>query len=100
MVTTLAIEEIISDPQVRGGRPVVAGTGLCVSDLVAWRKSEGISIEELARGFGLSLGQIYAAFAYYYLHQAKIDAEIQENAAEAENLRAELAEQGKILVVE
>jgi uncharacterized protein (DUF433 family) len=72
MVTKLTIDEIISDPKIRRGRPVIAGTGLRVSDLVAWHKFGGIPIDELAPGFGLSLGQVYAAFAYYYLHQAEI----------------------------
>jgi uncharacterized protein (DUF433 family) len=34
--TILQISGIISDPKIRGGRPVIAGTGLRVSDVVAY----------------------------------------------------------------
>lgn len=34
MVKVLHIEEIVSDPALRNGRPVINGTTLCVSDVV------------------------------------------------------------------
>jgi len=47
VATILAIEEIVSDPTVRSGRPVVGGTGICVSDLVVWQRNEALTLAEL-----------------------------------------------------
>jgi hypothetical protein len=38
------------------------------------------------------LAQIHAAFAYYYDHQAEIDAEIQEGLEEVDAMRAQAEE--------
>jgi uncharacterized protein (DUF433 family) len=94
--TILNISEIISDPKIRGGRPVLAGTGLRVSDIVAHHLyGDKLTPEDLATQFGLNLGQVYAALSYYHLHQAEIDNEMQQNAEEARVLLADLVKQGK-----
>ena len=96
MITILNISEIVSDPKIRGGRPVIAGTGLRVSDIVAHHLyGDKLSAEEIANQFKLNMGQVHAALAYYYLHQAEIDAEMRRNAEEAQMLLAELIKQGK-----
>lgn len=76
--TILNISEIVSDPKIRGDRPVIAGTRLRVSDVVAHHLyGDKLTAEEIAKQFGLNLGQVHAALAYYYLHQAEIDGEMQ-----------------------
>ena len=93
----LAISEIVSDPKIRGGRPVIAGTGLKVSDVVLTHTTgDKLSVEDIASHYRLPLGQVHAALAYYYLHQEEIDREIQTNREEAERLVAELEKQGKL----
>jgi len=75
--TSLNISEIVSDPKVRGGRPVIAGTGLRVSDVVLTHTTgDKLSAEQIAHNYRLTLGQVYAALSYYYLHQAEIDEQI------------------------
>ncbi len=64
--TVQSIDLISTDPKVRGGRPCIAGTGLEVSALVIAKLFHQISPEQLAADYGLSLAQVYAAFAYYY----------------------------------
>jgi uncharacterized protein (DUF433 family) len=97
MVTrTLPIDTIISDSAVRGGRPVIAGTTLCVSDLVAWHLG-GMSPEELATQFELGLGEVCAALAYYHLHKEEIEREIRARAEKAETWLGVLKEQGKLI---
>ena len=59
--TVLAINLIISDPAVRSGRPVIAGTGICVSDIAAATVFHQQSPDEIALGFKLTLAQVYAA---------------------------------------
>jgi len=77
----LAINLIVSDPKVRSGRPVVAGTGICVSDIAAAMIFQQQEPDEIALGFKLSLAQVYAALAYYFEHKAEIDEEIRQRDA-------------------
>ncbi len=94
--TTLAIEEIVSDPNVRGGRPVVKGTGLTVIDIY-FKHSTGdkLAAEDIAAHYGLTLGQVYAALAYYHLHQGEMDARMKSDEDAAEALFRELSTQSK-----
>ncbi len=75
----LTIETIISDPDIRAGRPVIVGTGIRVSDVAALSVFHGRTPDQIAVNYGLSLGQVYAALAYYHDHQAEIDAEIRDD---------------------
>ena len=54
----------------------------------------GWDVQEIHRQHPhLSLGQIHAAFAYYYDHQEEIDAQIQKDSQEYERLRLETKDQ-------
>jgi len=99
MITVHPIDTIVSDPQVRGGQPIIAGTTLRVSDVVASHIYRGLSPEELAVNFALDLGQVYAALAYYYQHKAAIDAQMQAEADRAARLLADLDAQGRLIRV-
>jgi uncharacterized protein (DUF433 family) len=92
----LQIAEIIADPAIRGGRPVIAGTTLRVSDVVAYHVYGGQTVEELAVGFQLSLGKVHAALAYYHLHKSAIDEEMRANTEEAEQQLALIKAQGRV----
>lgn len=93
MAEVLAIETIVSDPNVRRGRPVIAGTGIMVSDIAAYTNFQGMTPDELAVQLGLTLAQVHAALAYYYAHKAEIDAEIRANREEAEALLKQLTDE-------
>lgn len=99
-VTILNIETIVSDPNIRQGHPLLAGTHVTVSDVIASYLYRGFSPEELAVQFSLTLGQIHAALAYYYLHKAEIDDEIRRRTDEADILLDELDKQGKLTHIE
>ncbi len=74
-------------------RPIIAGTRMKVSHLVIEHLTWGWSPEELAfQHPHLTLGQIYSALAYYWDHQAEVDAEIARSEEEVERLRATLPE--------
>jgi uncharacterized protein (DUF433 family) len=93
----LQIDEIVSDPEVRGGRPVIKGTGIRVIDLIAYHTGpEKHSAERLAAGFRLPLGQVHAALAYYYLNKEAIDADMRAESELAEQLADELEAQGRL----
>jgi uncharacterized protein (DUF433 family) len=55
---------IVRTPEIRGGRPRIAGTGVTVRRIVGWYKL-GLSPEEITLEIPhLSLAQVYAALAY------------------------------------
>jgi uncharacterized protein (DUF433 family) len=80
---------ITRTPDVRGGRPRVAGTGVTVRRIVGWYKL-GLSPEEIASRIGhLTLAQVHAALAYYHANQDEIEADIATEEAEADRLEQE-----------
>ncbi len=89
MRTLEKIELIYRDPKVRGGRPCIVGTGIRVLDIVRLRRYGKRSPEQIAESFSLSLGQVYAALAYYHEHKNEIDADIREDIRIGEELKAE-----------
>ena len=74
MSTPTAYPHILSDPNVAGGQPCVADTGISVADL-ATAHEEGrsaVSMQEYFRGRAgrpLTLGEVYSALAYFYDHR-------------------------------
>ena len=77
---------IVRSPEVRGGRPRIAGTGVTVRRVISWYK-QGLSPEEIADEFGhLTLAQVYAALAYYHGNRDGIEADLAAEEAEAEML--------------
>jgi predicted nucleotidyltransferase/uncharacterized protein (DUF433 family) len=74
--TILSIDLIVSNPDVRGGRPVIAGTGATVADVAAAMIVRKQNSDEIATRFNLDLAQVYAALAYYYAHKEEIDADL------------------------
>lgn len=76
---------IVRDPELRGGRPRLAGTGVTVSRIVGWYRL-GLDPEEIAERVGhLSLAQVHAALAYFHANREEIEADL---AAEEEAARA------------
>lgn len=80
---------IVRTPEIRGGRPRIAGTGVTVRRIVGWYKL-GLSPEEIADRIGhLSLAQVHAALAYYHANREEIEADIAAEEIEAERLERE-----------
>ena len=98
-MTILPIDTIVSSPDIRNGEPVIAGSQVRVTDIVASHLYRGLNPDELAANFTLDLGQVYAALAYYYQHKAVLDARLQTNADTAEHYIDQLAQQGKLIGV-
>jgi uncharacterized protein (DUF433 family) len=80
---TLAIDGIVSNPKVRRGRPIIAGTTLMVQDVAAHHLHQKLTPDDLAEQFRLTLAQVYAALAYYYAHRDEIDAQLEADLAYA-----------------
>ena len=71
-----SIDLIYSDPEVHGGRPRLLGSDKSVADIVMRHQQTAEDDEETANHFGIDLAHFHAAMAYYYLHQAEIDADM------------------------
>jgi len=77
---------IIQSPEIRGGRPRIAGTGVTIQRIATLYKL-GLDAEEIAEEFGhLSLAQVYAALAYYHTNKEQIEAGIAADLAEGDAL--------------
>ena len=77
---------IIQTPEVRGGRPRIAGTGVTVRRIVGWYKL-GLTAEEIVAEIPhLTLAQVYAALAYYHVNREEIEQDIAEEEAVATQL--------------
>jgi uncharacterized protein (DUF433 family) len=75
-VTEIGNSLISRRPEIRGGRPCIAGTSVSVRRIAQWHNM-GLIPEEIVRKIGhLSLAQVHAALAYYHANQAEVDADL------------------------
>ena len=84
---TVEIGSLITrSPDIKGGTPHVAGTGVTVRTIVRWHHS-GLTPEEIALRIGhLALSQVHAALAYYYANREAMDREMTEEEAESDQI--------------
>ncbi len=75
------------DPGIAGGKPRIAGHRITVQQIVIWHERAGLSADEIAGTYELSLAEVYAALAYYYDHRSAIDESIRAGEAFAAELR-------------
>ncbi len=87
MVTVESIDLITIDPDMRGGRPCIAGTGLRVIDITMATIFHDRTPGEIASDFEISLAEVYAALAYYYQHKAQLDQDIREQVSIAQQFK-------------
>ena len=72
------------------GVPWISGANTKVIEVALDKIAYGWSPEEMHRQHShLSMAHIHAALAYYYEHQAELDAEIERQCREVEALRAQ-----------
>jgi uncharacterized protein (DUF433 family) len=77
---------IVRSPEIRGGRPRIAGTGVTVQRIVSWYKL-GLAPEEIVDKLGhLTLAQVYAALAYYHANRDEIESALAAEEDEADSL--------------
>ncbi len=81
-----SINLIYRNPNIRGGRPCILGTGLRVIDIVMSMQFGKRSPEQIANDYQVSLGRIHAALAYYYENKEEIDDDIREDIRIGEEL--------------
>lgn len=82
-----SINLISTDPQIRSGRPCIAGTSLEVSVIVIAKIVQGLEADDIAADYEISLSQVYAALAYYYENKQVVDASISERHQLAQKMK-------------
>jgi uncharacterized protein (DUF433 family) len=88
MTTDAVLERHIErSPDVAGGKPTIIGHRITVQNVVIWHERIGLSADEIASEYDLTLSEVYAALAYYYDHRAEIDASIRADEALVQDLR-------------
>jgi len=82
---------LVSAPDVCGGRIRVEGTRITVHRIATLYK-QGQTAEDIAQTYPhLSLGQVYAALAYYHANRDGIEAELAAADAEYDQLKQQVA---------
>jgi uncharacterized protein (DUF433 family) len=60
-------------PDVRFGKPCIAGTRIAVIDIAIWHNQLGYPPELIAAKWNLTVAGVHAALAYYFDHREEID---------------------------
>lgn len=79
MVVKTLDQHIVITPGISGGKPRIANHRITVQNIVIWHEWVGVSADEIATEYQLTLTDIYAALAYYYSHQEEIDGDIKRS---------------------
>ena len=74
-------------PDIAVGKPRIAGHRITVHDIVIWHEHLGLSPDEIAVDYGLTLADVYATLTYYHDHRAETDASIEADDAFVAALR-------------
>jgi len=80
--------KIVKDPEICGGRPVIEGTRIKVSQVALESGYMGMTPDEIVQAHPhLTLPQVHIALSYYYQNLEEIKKEIKENREFIEHLR-------------
>lgn len=79
---------IRTDRKIRGGEPVISGTGIRVLDIAVRYEIMGMTPEDIIVAFPhLSLSQVHDALSYYYEHKDDIDKKWKSEIQEIDSMR-------------
>ena len=77
---------ISRSPEIRGGRPCIAGTGVSARRIAQWYIMGATPEEILRKVPHLLLAQVHAALAYYRANLDEIETDLETEDCEAERL--------------
>jgi len=79
---------ITVNKKIRGGEPVITGTGTRVLDIAIRYEVMGITPDDIMAGYPhLNLSQIHDALSYYYEHKEEMDRKWKEAMESVEALK-------------
>ncbi|MEP7356149.1 MAG: DUF433 domain-containing protein [Anaerolineales bacterium] len=88
MASDIALNQLIAiTPGICGGKPRIAGRRISVEDVALWHERLGLSSDQIAIEFGLTLAEVHAALAYYFAHREEVEASIQDGQSLVEAVR-------------
>lgn len=88
MTTAKVLDQHIEvTPGVAGGKPRIANHRITVQNIAIWHERMGLSADEIATEYGLTLADVYVALAYYYDHRTELDEDIRADETFVEELR-------------
>src|SRR6266849_1065851 len=74
MASAVALDQLIAiTPGVCGGKPHIAGRRITVQNIAIWHERMGLSADEIATDYNLTLSEVHAALAYYFAYRDEIE---------------------------
>ncbi len=84
--------KIVKNPEVCGGRPIIEGTRIKVSQIALEFEHLGMNPDQIVQAHPqITLPQIHTALSYYYQNIEEIKNEIKENRGFIDQLKKNLA---------
>lgn len=74
-------------PGVCSGKPRIAGRRITVAQIAVWNDRMGMTADEIASEYDLTLADVHAALAYYFDHRDEIDRSMRESEEWIDELR-------------
>jgi uncharacterized protein (DUF433 family) len=95
-MTTMLDALLVKTPESCGGRLRIDGTRITVHRIATLYK-QGHTPEDIAQTYPhLSLGQVYAALAYYHANRPEIDAELAAEDKQYDELKRRGSSRGEV----
>jgi len=88
MASVAALDQLIAiTPGVCGGKARIAGRRITVENIAIWHERLGLSADQIATDYSLSLAEVHAALAYYFTYRDEIEQSIRTGQTLAEAMR-------------
>ena len=88
MASYIALDPLITiTPGICGGKPRIANRRITVQDVALWHERLGMSADQIATEFGLTLAEVHAALAYYFAHRDEVEQSIRDGQSLVEAVR-------------
>src|SRR5436853_7203226 len=88
MASVAALDQLIAvTPGVCGGKARVAGRRITVENIAIWQERLGLSADQIATDYNLTLAEVHAALAYYFANRAEIEESIRAGQSLADAMR-------------
>jgi len=88
MASVAALDQLIAiTPGVCGGKARTAGRRITVENIAIWHERLGLSADQIASDYNLTLAEVHAALAYYFANRDEIEQSIRTGQTLAEAMR-------------
>jgi uncharacterized protein (DUF433 family) len=88
MASAIALDQLIAiTPGICGGKPRIAGRRITVQNIAIWYERLGLSADQIATDYQLSLAEVHAGLAYYFAHRDEVEQSIRDGQSLAEAVR-------------